>query len=50
MYLSFPNVCFCYKVSKESGHPVEWTVEDNYLFRLSEFSQPLTDWLDKQGS
>jgi len=28
---------------------VEWTVEDNYVFRLSEFSQPLTKWLDKHG-
>jgi len=40
---------WCHKVSKESGHPVEWTTEDNYVFRLSEFSQPLTEWLDKRG-
>ena len=37
------------QVSKESGRPVEWTVEDNYVFRLSKFSQPLTEWLDKCG-
>jgi len=27
----------------ESGHPVEWTTESNYFFRLSRFTQPLLD-------
>ena len=25
------------KVSKESGHPVEWVREENYMFKLSAF-------------
>ena len=31
--------------SKESGHPAVWLSEDNYKFKLSEFQQPLLDWL-----
>ena len=33
-------------VSKESGNAVEWMKEDNYMFRLSQFHQPLIEWLD----
>ncbi|XP_014212192.1 methionine--tRNA ligase, mitochondrial isoform X1 [Copidosoma floridanum] len=33
------------KVSAESGHPVEWTEEDNYKFRLSSFQDDLRHWL-----
>ncbi|ELW62731.1 methionine--tRNA ligase, mitochondrial [Tupaia chinensis] len=32
-------------VSLESGHPVSWTKEENYIFRLSEFRKPLQRWL-----
>uniref|UniRef100_A0A8C5LFM0 Methionine--tRNA ligase, mitochondrial n=1 Tax=Jaculus jaculus TaxID=51337 RepID=A0A8C5LFM0_JACJA len=35
-------------VSLESGHPVSWTREENYIFRLSQFREPLRRWL--QGS
>ena len=35
------------KVSKESGHVVEYTSESNYMFRLSEFKQKLRDYLSK---
>jgi hypothetical protein len=38
------------QVSKESGHVVEWTKEENYLFRLSQFAEPLTTWLNKKGA
>ena len=31
----------------ESGHPVEWAEEENYMFRLSEFRQQLLDYLDQ---
>jgi len=34
------------KVSAESGHPVEWAEEENYIFRLSGFHQQLLDYLD----
>lgn len=34
------------KVSKDSGHPVVWTEEDNYMFRLSHFRPQLLHWLD----
>lgn len=33
------------KVSAESGHPVEWSEEDNYKFRLSAFEDDLKHWL-----
>lgn len=35
------------KVSSESGHPVEWSEEENYMFRLSSFVEPLKAWLEK---
>ena len=34
-----------YKVSAESGHRVEWTQEENFLFRLSAFQEDLLHWL-----
>ena len=37
-----------YELSKESGHPVEWIKEDNYMFKLSEFRIPLLEWLDNE--
>ncbi|XP_005992036.1 methionine--tRNA ligase, mitochondrial [Latimeria chalumnae] len=33
------------KISTESGHQVEWTKEENYMFRLSEFRPQLLQWL-----
>ena len=30
----------------ESGHPVIWLSEENYMFRLSSFQEKLLDWLD----
>jgi methionyl-tRNA synthetase len=35
------------KVSKESGHTVEWMSEENYMFRLSEMKPQLLKWLEK---
>ncbi|EPQ12291.1 Methionyl-tRNA synthetase, mitochondrial [Myotis brandtii] len=32
-------------VSVESGQPVSWTQEENYIFRLSQFREPLQRWL-----
>ena len=34
------------KVSKESGHRVEWMTEENYMFRLSKMGDELIKWLD----
>uniref|UniRef100_A0A0B6ZGL7 Methionine--tRNA ligase, mitochondrial n=1 Tax=Arion vulgaris TaxID=1028688 RepID=A0A0B6ZGL7_9EUPU len=34
------------KVSKDSKHPVSWTEEKNYMFRLSNFQQDLLYWLN----
>ncbi|XP_031350428.1 methionine--tRNA ligase, mitochondrial-like [Photinus pyralis] len=34
-------------VSLESGHPVEWTEEQNYMFTLSKFQKELMKWLSK---
>eukprot|EP01117_Protostelium_nocturnum_P012737 TRINITY_DN4704_c0_g1_i2.p1 TRINITY_DN4704_c0_g1~~TRINITY_DN4704_c0_g1_i2.p1 ORF type:complete len:437 (-),score=126.14 TRINITY_DN4704_c0_g1_i2:91-1401(-) len=34
------------KVSMESGHKLEWVVEDNYKFALSKFQKPLQDFMD----
>ncbi|KAF7399510.1 hypothetical protein HZH68_008102 [Vespula germanica] len=36
------------KVSKESGHPVEWTEEDNYKFRLSTLRDELKYWIKRE--
>lgn len=33
-------------VSKETKNPVEWIKEDNYMFDLSKFHQPIRDWLN----
>ncbi|NWW89745.1 SYMM protein, partial [Rhynochetos jubatus] len=33
------------KVSLETGHQVHWTKEENYMFRLSAFRDPLRKWL-----
>ncbi|NXX98004.1 SYMM protein, partial [Centropus bengalensis] len=39
------------KVSLESGHQVHWTKEENYMFRLSAFREPLQRWLqDNPGA
>ncbi|XP_014602963.1 PREDICTED: methionine--tRNA ligase, mitochondrial isoform X1 [Polistes canadensis] len=35
------------KVSKESGHSVEWMEEDNYKFRLSNLKDELKYWIKK---
>lgn len=32
------------KVSIESGHPVEWTEEENYIFKLSEYQDDVVYW------
>ncbi|XP_064638975.1 methionine--tRNA ligase, mitochondrial-like isoform X2 [Lineus longissimus] len=34
-------------ISKESGHVVEWMKEENYMFRLSCFTDQLRSWVDK---
>lgn len=36
------------KVSLESGHPVQWTEETNYMFKLSQFQSDVVHWI-KQG-
>lgn len=36
-------------VSAESGHPVEWVEEQNYMFRLSSFRDDLIHWLKQNG-
>lgn len=33
------------KVSIESGHPVEWSEEDNYIFKLSQFQDDVIHWI-----
>ncbi|XP_062998100.1 methionine--tRNA ligase, mitochondrial [Elgaria multicarinata webbii] len=35
-------------VSLESGHQVHWTKEENYMFKLSEFREPLLRWLQER--
>lgn len=36
-------------VSAESGHPVEWTEERNYMFRLSGLQKDLERWISANG-
>ncbi|XP_050101305.1 methionine--tRNA ligase, mitochondrial [Anopheles aquasalis] len=33
------------KCSLESGHPVEWTEEQNYMFRLSQYQEEVRYWV-----
>ncbi|KAI1285903.1 Methionine--tRNA ligase, mitochondrial [Halotydeus destructor] len=35
------------KVSSESGNPVEWVSEENYMFKLSELTEKLSRWLNE---
>ena len=37
------------KVSSESGHPVEWCEEENYVFDIGQFSEPIRRWLDENN-
>ncbi|XP_017464754.1 PREDICTED: methionine--tRNA ligase, mitochondrial isoform X1 [Rhagoletis zephyria] len=37
------------RFSLESGHPVEWTEETNYMFRLSEIQENVIYWVKKGG-
>lgn len=37
------------KVSVDSGQPVEWTTEDNFMFRLSHFKNDLLYWLQREN-
>jgi len=34
------------RVSLESGRPVEWCSEENYMFRLSKCRDVLIEWLE----
>ena len=38
------------KVSTESGNPVTWVTEENYMFRLSAFQEPLLKWYRENPS
>ncbi|OAQ33816.1 hypothetical protein K457DRAFT_122258 [Linnemannia elongata AG-77] len=35
-----------YHIAIETGKEVEWTTEENYKFKLSAFTNKLTEWLD----
>lgn len=35
------------KISAESGHPVEWTQEENYMFKLGSTQEGILDWLQR---
>lgn len=36
------------KVSLESGHPVEWSEEENYMFRLSDYQDDVIHWAKQE--
>ena len=38
------------RVSAESERPVEWSSEENYMFSLSKFKEPLKDWLSDSNT
>jgi methionyl-tRNA synthetase len=35
------------KISVESGHPVEWTSEENYMFKLTKYLPEVKRWIEK---
>ncbi|EDV91633.1 methionine--tRNA ligase, mitochondrial [Drosophila grimshawi] len=37
------------RYSLESGHPVEWTEETNYMFRLSNFQDDVRHWVKQEA-
>ncbi|EDW97601.1 methionine--tRNA ligase, mitochondrial isoform X1 [Drosophila yakuba] len=37
------------RYSLESGHPVEWTEETNYMFRLSQFQDDVRHWVKQEA-
>ncbi|XP_068153424.1 LOW QUALITY PROTEIN: methionine--tRNA ligase, mitochondrial [Drosophila tropicalis] len=37
------------RYSLESGHPVEWTEETNYMFRLSQFQDDVRYWVKQEA-
>ncbi|KAH8375892.1 hypothetical protein KR200_006401 [Drosophila serrata] len=37
------------RYSLESGHPVEWTEETNYMFRLSHFQDDVRHWVKQEA-
>ncbi|CAG8518492.1 9795_t:CDS:10 [Paraglomus brasilianum] len=39
-----------YKIASETGKRVEWTQEENYKFRLSEFQERLLHWLATESN
>lgn len=36
-------------ISGETGHPVQWVEEMNYMFRLSSFQDDIKYWLNQSG-
>lgn len=36
------------KVSAESGHPVQWVEESNYMFRLAKFQDDILYWIKQR--
>lgn len=36
-------------ISGESGHPVQWVEEMNYMFQLSFFQDDIKYWLNQSG-
>ncbi|XP_053205172.1 methionine--tRNA ligase, mitochondrial-like [Panonychus citri] len=36
------------KISTESGHVLEWFEEENYMFKLSQFSEPLINYYETE--
>lgn len=36
------------KYSIESGHPAEWSEEENYMFQLSKYRDEVIRWVDKE--
>jgi methionyl-tRNA synthetase len=36
------------QVSMDSGHPVEWAQEVNYVFRLTSFRKQLLEWVSTE--
>lgn len=37
------------KFSLESGHPVEWTEEENYMFKLNKYQEDVIQWAKQEN-
>lgn len=49
-YENFRQIKSLFQISKITRSPVEWVQEENYVFTLSQFLEPIKKWLMRDGN